>query len=140
VLGLAQTLDSARVTFQNARKITTNLEPIAGDPALKANILKLLKGLNKLVSSSQELDQQLQALQAVDKIETAGASDRQPVAAQVNPAGAESAEISSEVIKVQVQVSDLPPDLLTRWNIDSPYLPSLKESQNSLSLDFDALK
>jgi phospholipid/cholesterol/gamma-HCH transport system substrate-binding protein len=140
VLGLAQTLDSARVTFQNARKITTNLEPIAGDPTLKANILKLLKGLNKLVSSSQELDQQLQALQAVDKIETAGASDRQPVATQVNPAGAESAEISSEVIKVQVQVSDLPPDLLTRWNIDSPYLPSLKESQNSLSLDFDALK
>jgi phospholipid/cholesterol/gamma-HCH transport system substrate-binding protein len=140
VLGLAQTLDSARVTFQNARKITTNLEPIAGDPTLKANILKLLKGLNKLVSSSQELDQQLQAIQAVDQIKTAGASDRQPASPQADPAEAKLAEVGSESIKVQVQVSDLSPDLLARWNTDRPYLPSLQDNQNSLSLDFNSLK
>jgi phospholipid/cholesterol/gamma-HCH transport system substrate-binding protein len=62
LLGLAQTLDSARVTFQNTQKITTELDQVTGDPKFRQNLLKLINGLSKLVSSSQTLDQQLTAL------------------------------------------------------------------------------
>jgi len=34
LLVLQQTLDSARVTFQNAQKITSDLDELTGDPAL----------------------------------------------------------------------------------------------------------
>lgn len=62
VLGLAQTLDSARVTFQNTQKITTDLEQVTGNPKFRQNLIRLINGLSKLVSSSQSLDQQLAAL------------------------------------------------------------------------------
>jgi phospholipid/cholesterol/gamma-HCH transport system substrate-binding protein len=61
LLGLAQTLDSARVTFQNTQKITTELDQVTGDPKFRQNLLKLINGLSKLVSSTQTLDQQLTA-------------------------------------------------------------------------------
>ncbi len=64
LLGLAQTLDSARVTFQNTQKITTDLEQVTGDPKLRQNLIKLINGLGKLVSSTESLDQQLAAMQS----------------------------------------------------------------------------
>uniref|UniRef100_B8HTP7 Mammalian cell entry related domain protein n=1 Tax=Cyanothece sp. (strain PCC 7425 / ATCC 29141) TaxID=395961 RepID=B8HTP7_CYAP4 len=63
VLGLAQTLDAARTTFLNTQKITTDLDRITGDATFRANLIKLINGLSKLVSSSQELERQLQALE-----------------------------------------------------------------------------
>jgi phospholipid/cholesterol/gamma-HCH transport system substrate-binding protein len=62
MLGLAQTLDSARVTFQNTQKITTELDQVTGDPKFRQNLLRLINGLSKLVSSTQTLDQQLTAV------------------------------------------------------------------------------
>jgi phospholipid/cholesterol/gamma-HCH transport system substrate-binding protein len=62
VLGLSQTLDSARVTFQNTQKITTDLEQLTGDTKFRQNLIRLINGLSKLVSSSQVLDQQLTAM------------------------------------------------------------------------------
>lgn len=62
LLGLAQTLDSARVTFQNTQKITTDLDQLTGDPTVRENLIKLINGLSKLVSSSQDLERQLQAV------------------------------------------------------------------------------
>jgi phospholipid/cholesterol/gamma-HCH transport system substrate-binding protein len=59
LLGLAQTLDSARVTFQNTQKITTDLDQMTGDPKFRQNLIKLINGLSKLVSSTQILDQQI---------------------------------------------------------------------------------
>ncbi|MGB8699319.1 MAG: MlaD family protein, partial [Thermosynechococcaceae cyanobacterium] len=41
ILGLAQTLDSARVTFQNTQKITTDLEQVTGNPQFRQNLIKL---------------------------------------------------------------------------------------------------
>jgi len=38
LLVLQQTLDSARVTFQNAQKITSDLDELTGDPAFRENI------------------------------------------------------------------------------------------------------
>jgi phospholipid/cholesterol/gamma-HCH transport system substrate-binding protein len=61
LLGLAQTLDSARVTFQNTQKITTDLEQVTGNPKFRENLIRLINGLSKLVSSTETLDRQLTA-------------------------------------------------------------------------------
>ncbi|MGB7415912.1 MAG: MlaD family protein [Thermosynechococcaceae cyanobacterium] len=61
LLGIAQTLDSARVTFQNTQKITTDLEQLTGNAEFRENLIKLINGLSKLVSSTQSLEQQLYA-------------------------------------------------------------------------------
>jgi phospholipid/cholesterol/gamma-HCH transport system substrate-binding protein len=63
VFGLAQTLDSARVTFMNAQKITTDLEQVTGDATFRANLVKLVNALSKLVSSSKDLEKQMRTIQ-----------------------------------------------------------------------------
>lgn len=57
-LMLQQTLDSARATFQNAEKITSDLDELTGDPAVRSNIRDLIRGLENLLSSTQQLQQQ----------------------------------------------------------------------------------
>lgn len=66
ILLLQQTLDSARATFQNAQKITSDLDELTGDPNFRQNILRLVNGLSGLVSSTQELQQQTQIAQMLD--------------------------------------------------------------------------
>ncbi|MFM7424980.1 MAG: MlaD family protein [Elainella sp.] len=63
MLLLQQTLDSARATFQNAQKITSDLDQLTGDPAFRDNIQRLVNGLGRLVSSTQELQQSAQLAQ-----------------------------------------------------------------------------
>ena len=58
VLLLQQTLDSARATFQNTQKITSDLDELTGDPNFRVNLRKLINSLSKLVSSTQQLQQQ----------------------------------------------------------------------------------
>lgn len=58
VLLLQQTLDSARATFQNTQKITSDLDELTGDPSFRVNLRKLINSLSKLVSSTQQLQQQ----------------------------------------------------------------------------------
>jgi phospholipid/cholesterol/gamma-HCH transport system substrate-binding protein len=83
LLGLAQTLDSARVTFQNTQKITTELDQVTGDPKFRQNLIKLINGLSKLVSSTQTLDQQLTAVRQGDfSTPVAQRSTPQPATAQ----------------------------------------------------------
>lgn len=60
---LQQTLDSARATFQNAQKITADLDDLVGDPTLRKNLRNLINGLSGLVSSSNQLQQQAQVAQ-----------------------------------------------------------------------------
>ncbi len=62
---LQQTLDSARATFQNAEKITSDLDELTGDPAFRTNIKRLINGLGGLVSSTQVLEQQTQVAQSL---------------------------------------------------------------------------
>jgi phospholipid/cholesterol/gamma-HCH transport system substrate-binding protein len=54
---LKQTLDSARVTFENTQKITSDLDELTGNPTFRKNILQLVNGLSKLVSSTKEIQQ-----------------------------------------------------------------------------------
>ncbi|OWY67819.1 chemotaxis protein [cyanobacterium TDX16] len=68
VLALQQTLDSARVTFQNAQKITSDLDELTGDPSFRDSIRQLIEGLSGLVSSTQQVEQQVQVANTLDSV------------------------------------------------------------------------
>lgn len=71
VLVLQQTLDSARATFENAQKITADLDELTGDPAFRNNLKDLVNGLGSLVSSTEQLQQQVQVAQEVEAVSAA---------------------------------------------------------------------
>lgn len=60
---LTQTLNSAKATLQNAQKITSDLEQITGNEEFRQNLIRLINGLGKLLSSSHNLEQQIQIAQ-----------------------------------------------------------------------------
>lgn len=66
LLVLQQTLDSARVTFENAQKITSDLDDITGDPQLRQRLKQLIHGLSNLVSSTQQMQQQVKVAATLD--------------------------------------------------------------------------
>lgn len=68
LLVLQQTLDSARVTFQNAQKITSDLDELTGDPTFRNNVRELVNGLSSLVSSTQQVQQQVQVAETLDSL------------------------------------------------------------------------
>jgi phospholipid/cholesterol/gamma-HCH transport system substrate-binding protein len=59
LLVVQQTLNSARATFENAQKITADLDELTGDPSFRTNLRKLVDGLSKLVSYTDTLEQQI---------------------------------------------------------------------------------
>ncbi|MEP0870248.1 MlaD family protein [Trichocoleus desertorum AS-A10] len=69
-LVLQQTLDSARATFQNAQKITSDLDELTGDPTFRNNLRNLVNGLSGLVSSTEQLQQQAQLAQVLAPLST----------------------------------------------------------------------
>jgi phospholipid/cholesterol/gamma-HCH transport system substrate-binding protein len=75
---LQQTLDSARATFQNAQKITADLDELTGDPAFRNSLRKLVNGLSTLVSSTQQLEQQTQFAQSLSELSTIAATQNLP--------------------------------------------------------------
>ncbi|AFY42140.1 MlaD family protein [Nostoc sp. PCC 7107] len=68
---LQQTLDSARVTFENTQKITSDLDELTGDPTFRKNLLQLVNGLSGLVSSTQQMQQQVQFAATLDAMKLA---------------------------------------------------------------------
>jgi phospholipid/cholesterol/gamma-HCH transport system substrate-binding protein len=83
ILVLQQTLDSARVTFQNAQKITSDLDALTGDPTFRNNLRELVNGLSQLVSSTQQLQQQVEVARALEPLDEAiEAAAEQSVAQQ----------------------------------------------------------
>ncbi|MGK7945370.1 MAG: MlaD family protein [Microcystaceae cyanobacterium] len=70
---LMKTLDSARVTFENTQKITSDVEALIGDPVLMENLRRMINGLSDLVSSTEQLEQQVITLQRLQQ-ETAASS------------------------------------------------------------------
>jgi len=63
---LQQTLDSARVTFENTQKITSDLDELTGDPAFRNNLRQLVNGLSTLVSTTEQMQQQVQVADTLD--------------------------------------------------------------------------
>lgn len=71
LLLLQQTLDSARSTFQNAQKITADLDELTGDPDFRDNVRDLINSLNNLVSTTQHLEHRTQLAQMLDSANVA---------------------------------------------------------------------
>ena len=65
---LQQTLDSARATFNNTQKITADLDELTGDPKFRQNVLRLVNGLSKLVSSSKDIQEQTKVAVTLDSL------------------------------------------------------------------------
>ncbi len=68
---LQQTLDSARVTFANTAKITSEIEEFTGDPEFRRNLKRLVNGLSNLVAYTDLLEKQVELatlLEEVDKV------------------------------------------------------------------------
>ncbi|MBD2200892.1 MULTISPECIES: MlaD family protein [Calothrix] len=72
---LQQTLDSARLTFENTQKITSDLDELTGDPKFRSNLRQLVNGLSSLVSSTQQMEQTAQVAVTLDSLK---ASINQP--------------------------------------------------------------
>ncbi|MFN6514949.1 MAG: MlaD family protein [Nostoc sp. CreGUA01] len=70
IVVLQQTLDSARVTFENTQKITSDLDELTGDPTFRQNLRQLVNGLSSLVSSTQQMQQQVEVATTLDSVKT----------------------------------------------------------------------
>jgi len=68
---LQQTLESARATFANAQKITADLDDLTGDPDFRNNLKELVNGLGSLVSTTQQLQQQVEVAQSLEPVSDA---------------------------------------------------------------------
>ncbi|AFY47311.1 ABC-type transport system involved in resistance to organic solvents, periplasmic component [Nostoc sp. PCC 7524] len=68
---LQQTLDSARVTFENTQKITSDLDELTGDPNFRQNLRQLVNGLSTLVSSTDQMQQQVQVAATLESAKAA---------------------------------------------------------------------
>lgn len=80
---LQQTLDSARLTFENTQKITSDLDELTGDPKFRSNLRQLVNGLSSLVSSTEQMEQTAQVAVTLDSLK---ASINQPNAKLPTPA------------------------------------------------------
>ncbi|MDZ8052783.1 MAG: MlaD family protein [Aulosira sp. ZfuVER01] len=80
---LQQTLDSARLTFENTQKITSDLDELTGDPKFRSNLRQLVNGLSNLVSSTQQMEQQAKVAVTLDALK---ASINKPDAVLPTPA------------------------------------------------------
>ncbi len=115
VLVLQQTLDSARVTFANVQKITADLDELTGDPAFSSNLKDLINGLNDLVSTTQQLEQEVQIAQTLEaanqEISTAAPSAAAaPVVNQPLLPDVEQAKLEPELNTQQQLLKLLPPE------------------------------
>lgn len=66
IVMLQQTLDAARVTFANTQKITSDLDELTGNPEFRSNLLRLVNGLSNLVSSTDQLENQIEVAQMLE--------------------------------------------------------------------------
>jgi phospholipid/cholesterol/gamma-HCH transport system substrate-binding protein len=70
IIVLQQTLDSARVTFENTQKITSDLDELTGDPKFRDNLRQLVNGLSSLVSSTEQIEKQVQIATTLESMKT----------------------------------------------------------------------
>jgi phospholipid/cholesterol/gamma-HCH transport system substrate-binding protein len=85
LLLLQQTLDSARATFQNVQKITSDVDEITGDPAFRNNIRKLINGLGGLLGSTEQLRQQVTVAQTLATLSQQANPHKTAVNQSINP-------------------------------------------------------
>ena len=109
------------MTFQNAQKITSDLDELTGDPSFRDSIRQLIEGLSGLVSSTQQVEQQVQVANTLDSMTVA--VKRQGGIAEV---GSRESGVGGEIA---VQNSLTPHSSLLTPRTETPqWLLQLKES------------
>ncbi|MGK7872482.1 MAG: MlaD family protein [Xenococcaceae cyanobacterium] len=103
ILMLQQTLDSARSVFQNIQKITSDLDELTGNPEFREDLEKLIQGLSNLISSTQQLQQQVEYAQVLGHIAAE--------IAEVNPKGNISPATGNQPVPTKLSAPAKPEDL-----------------------------
>jgi phospholipid/cholesterol/gamma-HCH transport system substrate-binding protein len=89
ILMLQQILDSARSSFENIQKITSDVDELTGNPRFRSDLLKLIQGLSSLVSSTQDLQQQVQYAQMLGNVAAEvpnnPSQEKKPISASPKP-------------------------------------------------------
>lgn len=119
VVMLQQTLDSARVTFENSQKITSDLDELTGDPTFRQNLRQLVNGLSGLVSSTQQMQQQVQVATTLDSVKTAVSKPNNLI-----PAPAPTQEAMSNDKSLPVYVINPPPANFASTDTNPQLTPS----------------
>jgi len=124
ILVLQQTLDSARATFENAQKITADLDELTGDPEFRSNVKRLVDGLGTLVSSAQQLENQVQVAQTVEPVRAeiltaVSRAARQPVTTQTAQSKPQQATSLSQ-LPTHRQTSKLSPPAPKKHPVETP--------------------
>ncbi|MBV9387024.1 MAG: MCE family protein [Chroococcidiopsidaceae cyanobacterium CP_BM_ER_R8_30] len=102
VVTLQKTLDSARVTFENAQKITSDVDQLTGDPKVRENLKRLINGLSGLVSSTQQLQQQVQLAQTLES--TKAAINTSLGNTELAPSNQDTTALANTLVKLQQQM------------------------------------
>lgn len=76
ILMLQQTLDSARSTFQNVQKMTSDLDDLTGDERFRENLKEIINGLGNLFSSTKQLEQQTRMAKNIEFLLKEGSSSK----------------------------------------------------------------
>ena len=98
---MQQTLDSARVTFENTQKITSDLDELTGDPAFRQNLLQLVNGLSGLVSSTEQMQQDVKVAATLDSLKIA-VSQRPIQQSPVNKPVVKQSPVSTPKIELPI--------------------------------------
>ncbi|MGB3511049.1 MAG: MlaD family protein [Microcoleaceae cyanobacterium] len=68
IIMLQQTLDSARATFQNVQKMTSDLDDLTGDDQFRESLKQIINGLGNLFSSTKQLEQQTRMAKNIETL------------------------------------------------------------------------
>ncbi len=85
LVALQQTLDSARVTFANTAKITSDIDEFTGDPEFRNNMKKLVNGLSSLVSYTETLEKQIELANLLEEVEKVTVKENKTILIEENP-------------------------------------------------------
>jgi phospholipid/cholesterol/gamma-HCH transport system substrate-binding protein len=126
IVVLQQTLDSARVTFENTQKITSDLDELTGDPTFRKNLLQLVNGLSHLVSSTQEMQQQVQVATTLDSVKAAVSKPNNLIR---TPAPTQQAVLHDKSLPVYTTINPSPANFETAdTNLQPTPSPSVSNS------------
>ncbi len=119
-----KTLDSARATFENTQNITADLDELTGNPAFRQNLLRLVNGLSKLVSSTDQMQQQVQVATTLDSLKAGvitpdevipnPTTNQQPITINLSSTAIKTAEKEPQPIISPVTPNSSPEVLLQR--------------------------
>ena len=68
IIMLQQTLDSARATFENVQKMTSDLDDLTGDERFRRSLKQIINGLGDLFSSTKQLEQQTRMAKNIESL------------------------------------------------------------------------